>query len=346
MMSRTTHASHDAWEQSIARFLQLHGRPAPQRVTPLAGGQTNHIFLLQSGLEPDLILRVGPPEKQGGSLRVEAATLQRLAAKLPVPEVLLADFTRRALPGDALLLSRQPGTPFPQVWVRATASERAGLAQQVARALQLLHSTSFSGSGQLLATGGGLEVQPVRSWRCHWEERVERRLEALAVWPDADGGVGRLSRGLLRDMLPALEDRPATLLHGDFQPANWLAEGGRLTGIIDFELAQAGPIDLELDPLLRFVWDPRPFIGSGKGAESRREPYLELISLLRQAYPEPWSGPGVEQRLRLYALDYELSALRAARAGRWGPGAVPVVERRLRAVLSGEYAPLKLFGGL
>lgn len=325
------------WEPLIARFLAAQGRARPTRIERLVRGQTNHVFRLVAAGGPGEVLRVRPPEKTAGSLRVEAAVLRRLRGSAPVPEVRLSDFTRERLPGDALLLEWLEGAPFPQAWARADSGERRRLAAQLATALEAVHAVRFAAPGAIAPSEDRLRVETSpEGWRERWCGRLERRYARLGDAPDGDAVISA-ARALASRCLPALEERPAALLHSDFHPGNWLAGGDGAVSLLDFELAQAGPLDLELDVLLRFAWDPAPFLRGASKAERSPATWRELPALLREVYPAPWQGEGRRARLTIYGLDYELSALAAARAGRWGRGAVRRVERRLRAVLAGDY---------
>jgi len=73
-----------------------------------------------------------------------------------------------------------------------------------------------------------------------WDRIVAKSPEP--AWLDA---AQRVREALLERMPPS--PAPA-LVHGDYQPGNMLYEGGRLTGIIDWELASIG------SPLLDVGW--------------------------------------------------------------------------------------------
>jgi aminoglycoside phosphotransferase (APT) family kinase protein len=93
-------------------------------------------------------------------------------------------------------------------------------------------------------------------WQRHlpdWERPTPLRDEItrwdgiLAKAPDASWASAgqRVRERLLQSMPPS---PPPTLVHGDYQPGNLLYEAGRMTGIIDWELASIG------SPLLDVGW--------------------------------------------------------------------------------------------
>ena len=74
--------------------------------------------------------------------------------------------------------------------------------------------------------------------------------------------------------------------HFDFRPANVLAQGDRVTGLIDFESARGGSADLDFIKIKNRVWD----VYSGT-----KEPFLDGYSSIRPV-------PDIESTLPFYAL--------------------------------------------
>lgn len=74
-----------------------------------------------------------------------------------------------------------------------------------------------------------------------------------STWLDAARGlVGEHAEATLQrwilNLPELLRDRPAVLAHGDFGPANLLSDGGRITGVLDLELARLA------HPLFDVAW--------------------------------------------------------------------------------------------
>lgn len=70
--------------------------------------------------------------------------------------------------------------------------------------------------------------------------------------------VGQQARNALREKLPAVD--PACLVHGDYQPSNLLFEQGRISAIIDWDLAHIGSAGLDFGWLCLFA-DPEYWRG-------------------------------------------------------------------------------------
>jgi aminoglycoside phosphotransferase (APT) family kinase protein len=197
-----------------------------------------------------LVLKLSPPGvRRAGNTDVfrQAPLLRALhAAGLPVPDVPWAGADEAWFGTAFVMMTRLPGIPF-FVWQPDARFDRsphavAPLWEQCVDALTRLHRFD---------------------WRRHlpdWEPptplhdevtRCDRIVEKAPepAWLDA----AQLVRAALLDRSPP---SPAYgLVHGDYQPGNVLYEGGRLTGIIDWELASIGSPLLDVGWLM-FMADP------------------------------------------------------------------------------------------
>jgi len=182
-----------------------------------------------------LVLKLAPPGvRRSGNTDVykQAPLLRALrAAGLPVPGVPYAD------PGESwfgvpfIMMERLAGLPF-FVWQPDPAFDRSAAAvtplyEQTIEAMAAVHRFD---------------------WRRHlpdWEEprplvdEVFRWDAILAKSPRADWLEG--GRSVRERLLATRPDgAPIGLVHGDCQPGNALFDAGRLTGLIDWELASIG----------------------------------------------------------------------------------------------------------
>jgi aminoglycoside phosphotransferase (APT) family kinase protein len=115
-------------------------------------------------------------------------------------------------------MSRVPGRPL------LAPRNLSAYLQQLAMALAGLHALPTHGFGFLLDQ----RVYTQRALspdRAPSGDRLQEAVWAAAqrLWPDI-----------------AREDRPSTLLHGDYWPGNVLWQRGRLTGVIDWEQPRLG----------------------------------------------------------------------------------------------------------
>jgi len=189
----------------------------------------------EPGARRGLVLKLAPAGvRRSGNTDVykQAPLLRALrAAGLPVPGVPYAD------PGESwfgvpfIMMERLAGLPF-FVWQPDPAFDRSAAAvtplyEQTIEAMAAIHRFD---------------------WRQHlpdWEEprplvdEILRWDAILAKSPRADWlQSGRSVRERLLATRP--DGAPIGLVHGDCQPGNALFDAGRLTGLIDWELASIG----------------------------------------------------------------------------------------------------------
>lgn len=196
----------------------------------LSGGNRHATWALSvrraGGGAAELVLRVGAPHEGDGPspLEREAAAYRALAGTgVPVPALLAAHPER-----DALLVTRMPGHPD---LAAVAGGEREEVAADLVRSLAALHALDPASLdlGVLAAAGGTLArlaagLAQLQA-RYRGTGRADPLIEAGLTWCAAN--------------LPG-HDGPPSLLHGDAGPGNLLFEGGRVTALVDWELARLG----------------------------------------------------------------------------------------------------------
>lgn len=205
---------------NVARCLRL---AAVQLVPAPAGGAAHVAFEVFDPAQP------GAPvaflRQEGGfagrryGLQREAAVLPVAAAlRLPVPEVL-------GTPGDppGLLMNVVPGTSRPPLdEVETTAPAYVALVGRV-------HAADPAAFPVEQFPTVRDAISDELAW---WESYAE---ESGAF----DEPVVRLGARILRTTLPDV-DEPPVLVHGDVGPGNFMVEDGRVTAMLDWELAHVG----------------------------------------------------------------------------------------------------------
>lgn len=219
----------------------------------LSGGYRN-VNVLATTAGPDrYVLR---RYAEGGACGVEAALAARLRdTAVPVPEVVLAD-PGGALLGDPLLVSRfAAGTPGDRVLAGGDDADAVGLARAMGETLAALGAVRFAEPGflgpDLVPTGG-----PVATGLVPYAERELARGNAGAAFDDRELAALRALVAREAPLVEAVAGQ-ASLVHGDFNPKNVLAEpygaGWRLTAVLDWEFALAATPLFDVGNALRFA---------------------------------------------------------------------------------------------
>jgi aminoglycoside phosphotransferase (APT) family kinase protein len=239
--------------------------------------------------------------------------------------------------GEYLIVTWLPGKTMLESWLETpdVTTREWWLAQWTA-ALRAIHEERFPRPGEL--PNGELKGYP--SWRNYVESRIRKRLDLLMRVPSMDRELVLAAERYLRRCAGVLEDGPNCLIHRDLHFGNVMVNGPHLSGILDFELAESGPPDYELDSIYRFLRFPWMFTPAGGASRITPGRFASVWVRLKRGYPELFNVRHLRERLCLYALDHDLSCLIQAYSGRWGSeGAADQALRRLSEILQGRYGP-------
>ena len=232
----------DSVARSLARFAEAAHGPG-STVEGLRVMEAGHAGLTfgfdlvgpERGRRRGLVLKLAPPGvRRSGNTDVfrQAPLLRALsAAGLPVPGVPYADAGEEWFGTPFIMMERLAGLPF-FVWQPDPAFDRSDAAvtplwEQTIDATAALHRFDWQ--------------QHLPDWEAPRDlgDEIVRWDPILAKSPRADWiASGRKVRERLLATRP--EGAPIGLVHGDCQPGNALFDGGRLTGVIDWELASIG----------------------------------------------------------------------------------------------------------
>jgi fructosamine-3-kinase len=229
---------------------------ASLRFTPIRTGKHNASYWVDSD-RGRFVLRIAPPDDAGflfyewRMMRQEPAlhALIRAQTAVPVAEVVGHDFSRTRIDRDCLLMTALPGTPlsdFPGL--TRVQFERA--LRQVGGYLRQLHALTAAdhlGGEAHGYLGAHRPMEPQPTWaaafRVMWNKLLDDVVACGSYTPDEAQGL----RDLL-DLYVERFDRPVVprLLHMDVWSQNILIdESGNVTGLVDFDRALWGDVEIE-----------------------------------------------------------------------------------------------------
>jgi aminoglycoside phosphotransferase (APT) family kinase protein len=197
-------------------------------------GQRNEVWFAELGSGDRVVVRL---LADGARQEMETALLERVAAAgVPVAEVLWSS----THPAPVMVQRRLHGRPL------AGVAPTDDLLLSLAETLQAIHAVPIAGGfGTLGPDLRGAEPD-LGTW---FVDPVVT--EAAAALPAMASGDTRLVERALAELgaaRPLLAAQRTGLAHGDVQPFNVLVVGDRVTGVVDWEAAKAGP------PALDFGW--------------------------------------------------------------------------------------------
>jgi len=230
--------------------------PDSLRLTPIRTGRHNTSYWIDSDLGR-FVLRIAPPDDAGFLFyerlmirqEPELHNIIRARTSIPVAEVIGYDFSRTRLDRDYLLMTALPGTPLSDAsGLNSTQFQRA--LGQVGEYLRQLHALTVA---ECLAAevhgyvGLHQPMEPQTTWAAAFQVMWNKLLDDVV----ACGSYTPDEAGVMRDLLDLyLEDfeRPVTprLLHMDVWSQNILIdEAGNVTGLVDFDRALWGDVEIE-----------------------------------------------------------------------------------------------------
>jgi aminoglycoside phosphotransferase (APT) family kinase protein len=238
----------------LARALVRIGLPPPTGLERLSGGANMESWRCSAGNEA-LVLRRAPSAAmmEGRPLdhQAEAALIRAArAAGVLAPEVLVELDPDDGI-GTGYVMRALPGTPDPTTILACP--EPLRLVAETARELAAIHRTDCTG----LAVPAMATTTALAELRNRFEAYGgDRPVLALAL------------RWLAANLPPAGAQH---LVHGDFRLGNLLVDEGRLTGVLDWELAHLGDYHEDLAYACMTVWrfsrPDRPALGLGSIAD-------------------------------------------------------------------------------
>lgn len=290
--------------QGEAETLLATLMPGAAGLEPLAEGDDSRAFAFRRAGEA-LVLRLN---RDGAGFDKDAFVQRRFAGPaLPIPEILRVE---RREDGLVLCLSRRaPGTTLQDL-------DDAGLEAAVAPAASVLEAI---GAADLAGTGGyGRFDAAGHGAQASWQAFLHEPLGWTGL-PAADGTTGRILDRLAALARHCPEER--RLVHGDFGSNNVLAEGGRITAVIDWSEALFGDPLYDVANIL--FW--RPWLA----CMERQAAFLEA----RRRWP-----PEARDRLLCYQLRIGIDEIRqGASAG--AAEDLAWAMRRCAAILDETNAP-------
>ncbi len=169
---------------------------------------------------------------------------------IPAPEVIALDVSKSLVPQDFLILTKIEGRPLIDDWQTLSLAEREQAGREAGRYLALMHEINFEGYGKLSL----LDHERFPDWYAYMMDVLDRYgREAVAQnlltskENDRMITVFEHHKSMLENVVPG------RLVHWDYHFENILQQGGRITGIIDFEWSLSG--DPNYDFKLRDQWE-------------------------------------------------------------------------------------------
>ena len=266
--------------ETLTELVLTHvdANPASLRFTPIGTGKHNTSYWVDSD-EGRFVLRIAPPDDVGFLFyerlmmrqEPELHDLIRAYTTIPVAEIVAHDFTRTNVDRDYLLMASLPGTPLSDV-PGLTSSQFQRALFQTGQHLRQLHALTAS---ECLGTNGEVHgylgahhpMEPQPTWTAAFGVMWNKLLDDVVACGSYTSEEAQVLRELL-DLHVDAFDRAVVprLLHMDVWSQNILLDkAGNVTGLVDFDRALWGDVEIEF-AVLDYCGISEPPFWKGYGA--------------------------------------------------------------------------------
>ena len=222
----------------------------------MAGGFRNENLLLQTRAGWSFVLR---RYRHDNRCAVEAALLELLAGRVPVPEVVAADPEGTVCGEPVLITSYLDGVALTSAFADQDDPGCVGLADQLGAALAAVHAIGFDESG--VFHDESLTPTPMPAEMASLPQFVAGQVESGALNRRLSQREQRALMALAQRQSPLIENtmQARGLVHSDFNPKNIIVRptrrsgGWQLVAVIDWVFAFSGCGLADFGNLLRFV---------------------------------------------------------------------------------------------
>lgn len=264
-----------------------------------ADSVTNEVWLT-----PELAVRVN----RDASLRLhrEAVLSQALPDAVGYPPLVMHG---GEVGSDWLVTQRLPGVPLSWAWPTMATTQRREAVGRVAERLRAVHATPCPRLDGLHDIPHLLDAAPTGRGAT---ARLLSALRRAGQLDHVDAALMDDAAAMVVATADALDPFDAqTIVHGDLTFENILWDEDHVTALLDFEYARAGPPDLDLDVLLRFVAMPHLHVAADYEDQTRAADYADVPWWFAEDYPELFAHPRQLERMRLYSVAWNVRELLA-----------------------------------
>jgi Ser/Thr protein kinase RdoA (MazF antagonist) len=244
-------------------------------IAPLDGGEVHANYGIRTAEGGELVLKVYRGELSWKRDK-EAFLLRLVAGRIPAPEVVHEG-------AGFLLMTRLPGTP-----ARFSDADPVDVSRRLGRLLRDLHAITFDSFGYIDTRVTGPVATNLEYLRLRIDRKVRSGPPALR---------GALARHFAEHEAAFEGGTQAVLCHNDAHDANVLVEGGRITGLIDWENAVAA------DPIFDLA---KAWAFSDGRSDETLEALLEGYGPLRADWRDAFDLYVVDHLLELWIWFHQL----------------------------------------
>lgn len=236
-------------------------------------------------------------------LRKEIYLCNLVRDVVPAPTIVYADESRTALDRVYIVYKKIEGENLYPRWGSYTDSERRGVIRQICTHIKALAAVPYDEFVSRFAL----------SVPTDWEAFTVSRIDECVAKARAQGALPDDLAVAIERFVAAhrgsLRESSLVLLYADPHFDNFIVRDAEVVGMLDFECMSVRSIDWVLHLVDRMVREPKKYASDVLGETLDPTDYAHLLDWYREFYPELFAFPDMDSRLKLYAIQHNLSDL-------------------------------------
>jgi len=311
--------------RKINKVFKHHKLGRVDKAVKLKGGRVNPVYIVNSKyvIKFDALKR---------GFDKENYVLNRFK-NMPLAKVMAYDASRKVVPEEYIVQTKLQGKNLSFIWPSLKESEREKIFKNLIKILKKFHKKNYGFYG---------DFQLKKKQQTKWSDFYARHFKKAIGLAQETKLIDKELFGLIKSFYNLNQkflDQPkikACFCHNDLHFANILVEKGKITGILDFDLSLAAPIDFEFEILTCFLKQPDFFV-----ADELKKKYTKPLSScyrwLRENYKELYEIPNIKERMSLYSIAGDMEMLWLCDKFGYGQRVKNVILTRLEETLQGNY---------
>lgn len=262
-------------------------------------GFTNTVY----SIDDQYIIKICTDEANEANFEKEVFLCTFFKDVVPAPDIIVYDDSKRYLDQNFVIYPKIPGENLYARWHLMTREERRDVIKQLCLILKSINNADYT---QFLDRYN-------LSHECRWmqiiESKIARSLSQIKEKNMLSVQFTSAIEQFIEKNKVVLEQQKMALVYWDAHFDNVLVKNNRVVGLLDFERTEFASIDFMLDTIKRMVDRPKKYMSAASEKYARKEDYADLLVWFEEFYPELFSFADMELRLKLYALEHDLSDL-------------------------------------
>lgn len=283
----------------IKKIFEQAGLAVAVSIRKLEIGFSNDVYCINE----KYMLKIVKEKEESTNLKKEIYLCKLLQDKIPTPKIVYSGSAKDLDNRLFFVYPKIEGETLNSLWHLASVDQRRHFIEQICAMLKIIHETPYQAFAQ------EFQISISTSWQEHMCSEIVNKLTQLSqtsvLSPKKISGIERF----LKDNRGSLSQEKMGLSYWDLHFDNFLIQGNRIVGMLDFERTEIASLDYPLAFVRRMAQNPKKFVALKMEKDTDPKDYKKLIEWYEKYYPEMFEFRDLEKRLNIYSIDYTLSKL-------------------------------------